>query len=345
MNYSQNYSLKSFEIIPTRISRVNSRKDCNTRYPDEKLPVFISPMTCLTDENNYQEWESAGFRPIIPRLGRLSFEAKTQMLKDGKWVAFGLSDVDDLKAWLETATKTTYNICIDVACGNMSRLLDAVDVLKSINPWIVIMTGNIANPETYIDYAFHGVDYVRIGIGGGHVCTTSEGSGVHYAMGSLIQEVYKIKREIQVERFGSKTDFKSIPKIIVDGGIDGTADINLALALGADYVMIGYMAAQVDTICSQKNSNGDHLYYGMSTVRAQKEFGRTENFRISQGTERWVTPIYSNPTELANEIEFWLSEAMSETGHTRLYNYIGTPTVAIRSMDEYYSYHKEKMNV
>lgn len=89
------------------------------------------------------------------------------------------------------------------------------------------MTGNIANPETYRLYEEAGVDYVRVSIGTGNVCSTSSNTAIHYPVFSLLEEVYKVKKEI---------DGKC--KIIADGGIHGFRDIQKAL-IYADYVMIG----------------------------------------------------------------------------------------------------------
>ena len=63
--------------------------------------------------------------------------------------------------------KLTCKICIDMANGHMEDLLETVKMIKRLHPYVTIMTGNIANPKTYIEYEKAGVDYVRVGIGGG----------------------------------------------------------------------------------------------------------------------------------------------------------------------------------
>lgn len=68
-----------------------------------------------------------------------------------------------------------------------------IDLCKSVKQkyggHVILMAGNIANPDTYIDYALAGIDFVRVGIGGGSVCTTSANGGVHYAMASLLKRL------------------------------------------------------------------------------------------------------------------------------------------------------------
>ena len=68
---------------------------------------------------------------------------------------------------------------------------------------------------------------------------------------------------------------KSLPKIVCDGGIRGYSDIIVALALGADYVMIGSLFAAMDESCAEWETNPltqerTRLYYGMSTKKVQK---------------------------------------------------------------------------
>ena len=55
------------------------------------------------------------------------------------------------------------------------------------------MAGNIANPNTYIDYCEAGIDYVRIGIGGGDGCITSSNVAIHSGMVTLLDKISRIK--------------------------------------------------------------------------------------------------------------------------------------------------------
>jgi IMP dehydrogenase/GMP reductase len=96
---------------------------------------------------------------------------------------------------------------------------------------------------------------------------------------------------------------KSLPKIVCDGGIRGYSDIIVALALGADYVMIGSLFASMDESCAEWEVNPQtqertRLYYGMSTKKAQKLINEAletpiENFepKTSEGTFKHLTPL------------------------------------------------------
>jgi IMP dehydrogenase/GMP reductase len=137
--------------------------------------------------------------------------------------------IDQLRFNLASELFTgAYRICIDIANGHMKELLDVIKEIKKLyGQRVIIMSGNIANPETYRKYVEVGCDFVRCSIGSGSRCTTSSNVAIHYGCFSLLKEIWEIKNNM-----------KAKCKIIADGGIKGYGDIQKAL-LYADYVMIG----------------------------------------------------------------------------------------------------------
>ena len=116
------------------------------------------------------------------------------------------------------------------------------------------MTGNIANPNTYkylcelnINNNCNIINYIRCSIGSGNGCLTTSNVSCHYPIATLIDSCYIIKYNYDKNPY--------CPKIIADGGIRNYSDVIKALALGADYVMIGSLFAQ----CIE--SAGEKYYY------------------------------------------------------------------------------------
>lgn len=247
------YGYNDLTIVPATKSKVKSRKDVNPFDINGNLPIFASPMACVVDDKNFKLWENNKIIPILPR--NIDYDIRIDFLNRSKWVAFSLDefyelfiDSDDM---LNTSNKLY--VLIDVANGHMHKLGDFCRIAKEkFGESLVLMCGNIANPDTYTLVCEAGVDYVRCSIGSGSCCTTSSNTAIHYPIATLIDDIYEIKRER--EKSG---DFCT--KIIADGGIRNFNDINKALALGADYVMIGGL------FCTILESSG-HIIEGRNYI-------------------------------------------------------------------------------
>lgn len=274
----------NISIIPARISNIEHRSDIKITDNYGKYPIFVAPMNCLIDLDNYKTFEKAGLYTIIPR--GISLKKRLDHISIG-FSAFGLDELYDNFVNIQINNKNKFYVLLDIANGHMLKAIKLCKTLKEIyKDQIVLMAGNIANPETYLDYAMAEVDYIRVGIGSGVVCSTSE-TGVHYSMSKLLQEITKLK-EI------NKNVFKSFPKIIADGGFKYFNEINKALVLGADYVMLGSIIGHANEAAGYKKGGQQMDYYGMSTMRAQEECGvKPKNIKVSEGVTKSFSPDYS----------------------------------------------------
>lgn len=270
------YGLDDVCIIPAKISYINSRSECRVVDVNDTLPIFVAPMSCLVNYENYPNITrlrvldlydkegktiTARINAILPRSVNLSDRVKS--LESGNWVAFSLAEADRIAQGEIEITpredKHTFRICIDMANGHMKEILNVCRKLKSFFKkrmlFVDLMVGNIANPETYKEFCNSGdIDYVRLGIGSGNVCTTSVQSGVHYPMASLIAECHKIRCNVDAGKA-----FLA-PKIVADGGFQRIDQCVKALALGADYVMLGKIIAKSDEACGKEFRKA---YYGV----------------------------------------------------------------------------------
>lgn len=245
VDYEIKYSYKDISIVPVRYSRVAHRSECN---PEGVLPIFTAPMTSVVGINSVPAYKSCGITPILPRPTDL----KTRLDNLG-WSAYGL---EEFKTYFckDALNGINKKVLIDIANGHMTLLFDLVQEAKKKHPDLTIMIGNIANPETIVEADSAGADYVRLGIGAGDGCITTSNTGIHYPMASLISEAS-----------GAKNLYRLKIKLVADGGIRGYADVIKALALGADYVMIGrefskLIEAEGAIFQKDKDQNGEVVF-------------------------------------------------------------------------------------
>lgn len=238
INTNIGYGYNDLCIVPSIITSVSSRSECNPFYYNDKLPIFASPMASVVNVANFHLWEREHITPVLPR--NINYNIRLDYIKQGKWVALSLSEFEELfinSDELFNNMSVFPHICVDLANGHMDKLINVCkEAKRKYKDNLIIMTGNIANPQTYEVYCEAGIDYVRCSIGSGSCCTTASNTAVHYPIASLIDDIYGIK-EVR-ESYN-----KFCTKIIADGGIRNYNDVIKALALGADYVMIGGLFA------------------------------------------------------------------------------------------------------
>ena len=355
-------SLDNYEIIPATVTHIRHRSECipyyDAFYSNEQggwclagahLPIFVAPMASVINEYNYLKFDENGLNPIIPRT--VPLHRRLEILTQSIWVAMGL---DEFKAFCASQDKLEQEIyiCVDVANGHMQELIDVcADAKTKFGSNLILMTGNIANHQTYFEYAKAGIDYIRCGIGGGSVCSTAYLSGIHCSADQLLAMLVLDKYEV-TKNLG---DYKSVPKIVMDGGINSIRQIIIALAMGADYVMCGQLFAQCEEACGEiiwykewnprmmqasEEKKPYRVYYGMSTERAQKEMGN-KKLKHSEGVEKFV-PIKYHLNEWVEEFTSTICSTMAYCDRTLLTDFVGNVKFERASVGEYESYEKSK---
>jgi len=210
------------------------------------------------------------------------------------------------------------------------------------------MVGNVANPKTFQEYCKIGVDMVRIGIGNGNGCLTTVQTGVGYPMASLIDDCNDIKKH------GScRTE------LVADGGFKKFSDIIKALALGADYVMLGSVlnktlesagetTNEAGEVLNQYHTDTKKMFHvelplyktfrGMSTKEVQKLWGK-EELTTSEGVVRRNRVEYTLDGWVKN-FEDYLKSAMSYTNKKELHQFIGGDNFNMISMNSFKRFDK-----
>lgn len=324
-------------LIPATVSDIEHRSECNPYLDNGMLPLFTAPMTSVIDENNWEIFKSNKINTIIPRS--VNWETRLD-LSDKTFIAVSLSEFKRLIDFYHPI-QTIY-ICVDIANGHMKKLLDLCKQAKEkFGDMMQLMAGNIANPETYFEYAKAGIDYVRCGIGTSPICTTSANSGVHYPMVSLLKEIVRRRSTVNALIIRGDSIYITVPKIIADGGFSNFDQIIKALALGTDYVMLGKIFAMSEEACGEvvptKDEKYMRKYYGMSTKKAQTEFGNTK-LKTAEGIETLIPIKYTLAGWCDNFISY-LRSSMSYTNSRNLQDFKKTQYEQI-SANAFQAYYK-----
>ena len=144
--------------------------------------------------------------------------------------AIGVQDEDRVRAKMLVESGANV-LLIDVAHGDHQNVIDMVEWCKSnLSEHVDIIAGNIATAGAAERLEAAGADGLRVGIGGGSLCTTRIKTGFGVPNVTSIQEV----------------DLVATTPIMADGGIRTSGDISKALAIGADNVMLGSLLAGTD---------------------------------------------------------------------------------------------------
>lgn len=343
------YSLDEIGLIPAAVSTVAHRGDVNpfveassefSRW--KRLPIFVSPMTCIIDKNNMKVFDRSLVEPILP-VTKDSLPKRIVLNESSLWVgwtAVTLSEFEEHYCTSEVSyiPSVIKKVLIDTANGNMKSIFDLVKKAKTLNgKALQIMVGNIANPETYLECCKAEVDYVRVGIGGGGGCTTSVQTGIHTSIPYLLKEINDLKK------FGYCSGYT---KVIADGGIGSIDKAIKCLALGADYVMMGKAFAQCEEACGgvvetydkSGNMTKKCLYYGQSSTQGQLDrFGKVKS--NPEGTDYWV-PVNTTLNEFTTKFEAALRSAMSYCNAMNLSEFIGKVRWERMSPSEFMAYNK-----
>ena len=310
------YELRDIAIMQAPVSFCNHRSDVDNKVEicgRKVYPIFVSPMSAITDEKNYKVWIENCLTPVVPRTvsQNLNFEQRMEIAKE-TFVSVSLKESEnELLSYLKEKNPTiNLYICIDIAHGTLSDLYDVCKQIKKDYKNVIIMTGNVANlGDAYKFYADAGIDYMRAGIGGGSRCTTSANLGIHVGLATLLDHLNEGRKSYKHSHNGY------VPtKIIADGGISNFDDINKSLALGADGVMCGNLIARSEEACGEiyeKDGKRYREYYGMSTKLAQKMVGGKGN-KTAEGISRPIEVQYPIAKWVDN-MQSYLRSAMTYT--------------------------------
>ena len=172
---------------------------------------------------------------------------------------------------------------------------------------VKVGAGNVVDREGFLFLAKAGADFIKIGIGGGSICITRETKGIGRGQATAVIEVAKARDEYY------KETGIYIP-ICSDGGIVQDYHITLALAMGADFVMLGRYFARFDESPTNKLRVGGNYvkeYWGEGSNRARNwqryDLGGAQKLSFEEGVDSYVP--YAGP--LADGVQTTLYKVRS----------------------------------
>ena len=194
------------------------------------------------------------------------------------FITFGLqeiSEIDEIISYiLQKTNKNIKTIVFDIPNGYIEKFSKIISEARKEFPKLGIIAGNVVTAEGVRLLMDSGADGVKVGIGSGGVCDTTETTGIGYPQLSAA-----IDCSLEVKKYNGF--------IVSDGGVKITGDISKAFAAGSGFVMLGSLLAahkeSMAPIIRKDNKNFRELY-GMSSTQAMtKHYGGVADYRTSEG--------------------------------------------------------------
>ena len=286
-----------------RVSRMDvSQKVSTFMTPREKL--IVAPADTTLKAANDIIWEhKLNSLPVVDKNDHLmyfvfrkdyaSHKANPQELLDDKkryLVGAGINTRDfaqRVPALLEAGADC---LCIDSSEGYSCWQANTIKWVRDhYGDSVKIGAGNVVDRDGFLFLAKAGADFIKVGIGGGSICITRETKGIGRGQATALIEVAAARDE-----YFKETGIY-VP-ICSDGGIVHDYHMTLALAMGADFLMLGRYFARFDESPTPKVLvNGSYMkeYWGEGSNRARNwqryDLGGSTKLSFEEGVDSYVT--------------------------------------------------------
>lgn len=278
---------------------------------DDKIETFMTPFSELVyghegitlSEANDMLWDhKLNALPIIDKNQRLAYfvfrkdydshkNNPNELLDDHKRYVVGAGiNTRDYEQRVPALVEAGADIlCIDSSEGYSEWQADTIKYIRDkYGDEVKVGAGNVVDAEGFRYLAKAGADFVKIGIGGGSICITREQKGIGRGQASAVIEVAQARNE-----YFEETGIY-IP-ICSDGGIVYDYHMTLALAMGADFLMLGRYFSRFDESPTAKlNINGNYVkeYWGEGSNRARNwqryDLGGDARMKFEEGVDSYV---------------------------------------------------------
>ncbi len=315
---------KLLGIVTSRDYRVSRTS------PDTRITQFMTPFSSLIygnegitlKEANDMIWDhKLNALPIIDKNQNLVYmvfrkdydshkENPSELLDSNKRLMTGAGIntrdyMDRVPALVDAGVDI---LCIDSSDGYTEYQKDTLEWIKNkYKGEVKVGGGNVVDKEGFLYLVEAGADFVKVGVGGGSICITRETKGIGRGQATAVIEVAKARDE-----YFEKTGVY-VP-ICSDGGIVHDYHMSLALAMGANFIMLGRYFARFDESPTRKLKIGNNYvkeYWGEGSNRARNwqryDLGGKQKMDFEEGVDSYV-PYAGN---LKDNVETTLSKLKS----------------------------------
>ncbi len=292
-------------IVTSRDYRI-SRMSRDVRVEEFMTPlenlVYAPKGTTLKEANNIIWDHKLNCLPIVDDDGTLLYmvfrkdydmhKENTNELLDGekRYVVGAGINTRDYKERVPALVEAGADVlCIDSSEGFSEWQKITLDYIReTFGDTVKVGAGNVVDKEGFRYLAECGADFIKVGIGGGSICITREQKGIGRGQASALIEVAAARDEY------FKETGVYIP-ICSDGGIVYDYHMTLALAMGADFLMLGRYFSRFDESPTRKvNVNGNYMkeYWGEGSNRARNwqryDMGGDGKLSFEEGVDSYV---------------------------------------------------------
>jgi IMP dehydrogenase len=279
---NQAFTFDDVALVP-QFNNVPSRTEPSletwlTKNRKIEVPILAANMDTVIGEDLAQVLLDHGSLPIFHRF--LSFEEQKNWVKkfpEKTFVSCGIHKIEETFELLELGA---LGVCIDVAHGHSDKMFEYIEKVKSRFPNKDIIAGNVCSAMAYHDLVNAGADAVKVGVGPGAACTTRLVTGFGVPQFTAIRECSMMAEKLRVP-------------LIADGGIRSSRDVVLALAAGANTVMIGKLFALTGESAAKKRTNDkgtlEAKFRGQASEDFQNDFyGKVKTQTVPEGISFWA---------------------------------------------------------
>lgn len=321
-------------IVSSRDYRV-SRMELTTRVSEFMTPLeklVTAPEGTTLKEANDIIWDhKLNSLPIVNAEGRLLYfvfrkdyaEHKNnpnEILDEHKRyiVGAGINSRDYAERVPALIDAGADVLCIDSSEGFSCWQKKTIDYIRErYGDSVKVGAGNVVDKDGFLFLAKAGADFVKVGIGGGSICITRETKGIGRGQATALIEVAAARDEY-FEETGVYVPICS------DGGLVHDYHMTLALAMGADFLMMGRYFARFDESPTAKLIvNGSYVkeYWGEGSNRARNwqryDLGGQSRLSFEEGVDSYVTYAGSLHDNLEKSV-YKIKSTMCNCGVTNL---------------------------